>query len=348
MGDPRPRAADSPITKDNPVARAVVVRWRALTGGGAVRDHERRTIVACSGGVDSCAVALALHAYGGLAGLVHVVHDFRPRAEAEADRDVAKGLAERLGVRFEAAEVRVAGLPGNAEANARHARYAAIAELAVKLGATSVATAHHADDQLETMLVRLARGAGPRGLSGIRAKRRLAAGVDLIRPALRVTRAELRSLCDAAGVVPAIDATNNDGTRDRAFLRASVTPQLLRIAPDAPRHAALAAERLARVAVMLRTQAKVLLARAESASGGGGGGSLDRAVLAAQPHAVVAEALLLAWARAGRGDGGRRLRASVVDGIVAAIMDGVGGEREFRLGGTVVRVSRDRVGISGA
>lgn len=255
-------------------------------------------------------------------------------------------LAARLGVQFEAAEVRVAVMPGNAEANARRARYAALAELAAKLDATSVATAHHADDQLETMLMRLARGAGPAGLSGIHAKRRLAEGLSLIRPALHVTRADLLSLCHVAGIVPAIDATNNDIARDRAFLRANVTPQLLRMMPDAARHAAFAAERLARVATYMRTSARTLLDRATMPSERGEI-LLDRATLASEPAAVLAEAVLVAWRWASRGDGGRRLRASSVEGIVASIRDGVGGDREFRLGGAVVRITRDHVKIGG-
>lgn len=209
--------------------RAIAAAWRRL-GGGA------RTLVACSGGADSVSLLLALAAAEPAHLMVgHVEHDMRPRDQAAEDRAFVARLANRLALPFVWRPVSLG--TGNAEAQARAARYEALAELARRSDCPLVATAHHADDQLENALIALARGGGLVALAGIAETRQLDERVTLIRPALRARGPELRSICKAAGVAWREDATNADTQRLRAALRAVVVPPLLEIAPSAPDHA---------------------------------------------------------------------------------------------------------------
>jgi tRNA(Ile)-lysidine synthetase-like protein len=196
--------------------------------------------------------------------LAHVVHDMRPAAEAHTDRDAVRALAELLGVPFVEAEVSVRHAPADAgsehakhlganiEQVARVRRYDALARLALDAGIHFVATAHHAQDQLETLLMRLMRGAGPQGMRGIAPRRPLhpaspapsstvnadESAVWLIRPMLGVSRADTERLCRESDWTWRDDATNLDATRVRAAVRHRVIPALLAISPSADLHAA--------------------------------------------------------------------------------------------------------------
>ncbi len=248
--------------------RQVVLAWRTLTADRAVAGQ--RTLLACSGGADSSGLALALASAGTDLVLGHVVHDLRAPAQALVDRDAAQALALRLGLPFVEASISVRALPGNAENNARRHRYAALVALARTHSCFWVATGHHADDQMETVLMRLLRGAGPRGLGGMARRRALAraesgAGPDvwLIRPMLALTRERVQGICTACGVVWREDRTNLDTTRLRAAIRHDLAPVLRRIAPAASRHFGVTAELMAQAADVCRDEALGLLARAD-------------------------------------------------------------------------------------
>lgn len=318
---------------------AILRDWRRLTGGARVRDGERRTLAACSGGADSTALALALHAAGALAGLAHVVHDLRPEAEALADRDAVRALAAELGVAFLERRVRAAGEAGRAgrglEAAARRGRYAALAAMAAEAGCPFAATAHQAEDQLETIVMRLARGAGPRGLAGIPARRRLGSLV-VVRPCLGVRRGELEALCDRAGVAPRVDATNEDRGYARNAVRAVVMPELERLYPGTASRTSELSRRMRQVEAAIRWAARRLAA----------GGMPGRAGLAGAPRAV-AHAVLRDAAIA-RGAGPDRLGWRTGDAIVRAVRDGVGGERRYAWGGAVVVVTATEVRVEPA
>ncbi|MCC6320103.1 MAG: tRNA lysidine(34) synthetase TilS [Phycisphaerales bacterium] len=213
-----------------------------------------RTLVACSGGCDSSALLIALASVTGEIVVAHIVHDLRPRAEALAGKHAAAELAEAFGLPFVSAEVAVRFPPGgNTEARARTARYRALATLAREQGCGFIATAHHADDQLETLLMALMRGSGPRGLSGVARSRRLGPPsgrpVRVIRPMLGtsdarsrpLTRADAERLCRAAGWSWQEDRTNADTVLLRNALRAEVLPVLRRLRPRSAEHAAAAA-----------------------------------------------------------------------------------------------------------
>src|SRR6266851_1490611 len=187
-------------------------------------------LVACSGGADSVALAAAVARTDGVRGAVgHVDHGLRPESAQEAGKVGA--LAERLGLpffleRIEGLRIRGPGL----EAAAREARYAALGRLAQRAGARFVATAHTRRDQAETLLLRLARGAGPGALAGVRRKRALAPGIELVRPFLDVPREATEAYCRAHGLEFVTDPHNSDPARARARLRAA-WPALLELNP---------------------------------------------------------------------------------------------------------------------
>lgn len=306
------------IRRDSGVRR-VVASWRVLTGGRGVRDAERRTLVACSGGADSSCLAIALtSAAPGSIVLAHVRHDLRASEAADRDRAVTAALAARLGIACAHADVRVREMPGNAEANARRARYEALAALARAHDCGFVATGHHADDQLETVLMRLLRGSGGRGLGGVRERRALAPGFTLVRPMLGLTRGAAEAVCAGFGHVPAFDATNADRSRLRARLRAEVHPVLAAIAPGVSGRVGEAARLASEAHEVVRDAARALRARAVRPAGEGVV-MLDRATLRAAREVVVAEVLRGEVVRLGGGRGADRLPARTLRQAAARV-----------------------------
>ncbi|HKJ23747.1 MAG TPA: tRNA lysidine(34) synthetase TilS, partial [Myxococcota bacterium] len=164
-------------------------------------------LVAVSGGVDSVVLAHALGTLRGRLGLDlslgHVNHGLRG-AESDADQASVEALAAKLGVPFAARRVDPAALrvggpsrdrPTLQEA-ARRVRYDALREMADAAGARWIATAHTADDQAETLLMRLLRGSGPDGLGGIPER---SPDGRILRPLLGVCREDVLAHAAAAG-----------------------------------------------------------------------------------------------------------------------------------------------------
>lgn len=176
--------------------------------------------VAVSGGPDS--VALLLLAAATRPGSVEaatVDHQLRPESAGEA-RFVA-ALCDQLGVPHATLAVDVS--PGaSVQARARHARYRALADWANEESLAAVATAHHADDQAETLLMRLARGAGLSGLAATRRVRQLDRDVVLVRPLLSWRRSELAEIVSGADIQPIDDPSNRDPKHDRSRFRGLV------------------------------------------------------------------------------------------------------------------------------
>lgn len=220
----------------------VVTEWRRLTGGKHVRDDARRTLVACSGGADSAALAIALASkkHQSVA-LAYIAHDLRDRVVVERERQVVRDLATRLGCAFVSAEVAVRQGKGNKEAIARRLRYATLRDLAVNSKCSFVASGHQATDQLETLLMRLLRGTGTTGLRGVAERRPLGHGVFLVRPMLRITREEAEKICTEAGYEPLVDSTNADLALLRNAIRLRVIPVLKELRPGVERRASIAA-----------------------------------------------------------------------------------------------------------
>ncbi len=335
------RTLSAALRPDRAVAE-VIRSWRELTGGAGVRDPERRTLIACSGGVDSSALALALAAASEAIGLIHVVHDLRPAEQALADRDAVKSLAARLGVPFLEAAVKVRAEKGNAEAVARRLRYQEMSRLANEGGWPYLATAHQGDDQLETMLMRLIRGAGLRGLAGIRDSRTLPGGLRLVRPMLGIERRDCERICKAARHQWREDMTNLDTSRLRAAVRANVVPQLRRLSGSVAQRARISAGLLADAADLVSGQAEALLTNAELVDGRFG---WTRAALRVQSPLVLGGALRLAAARVTGDVGQDRLAWRLVRPVVNAILDSSTEPREFRWKGAVVTVKAGRVEV---
>jgi tRNA(Ile)-lysidine synthase len=174
--------------------------------------------VACSGGPDSVALASVLDRLAREDGydvtLAHVNHGVR--ASAGQDECVVLSVGARLGRRVLIARPHA---DADDEATLRDVRYAALAEIARRAAAGAVATAHTAEDQTETVLLALFRGTGLAGLAGIAPVRALEDGVDLVRPVLRVTHAELATELRRSGLPYALDPTNAQTRYRRNALR---------------------------------------------------------------------------------------------------------------------------------
>lgn len=342
--------------KKDPAVRAIIAEWRRLTTarGGARRGAGEAVLVACSGGADSSSLAIALSAAGGREParvvLAHIVHDLRPRAEALADRDATRKLAGLLGLEFVEAEVHVrrgAARRANAEGAARAARYAALAELAKREGLGFIATAHHADDQLETVLMALMRGAGPRGLAGVAESRPLASGVRVIRPMLAagVSRGDAERICRDFGWEWREDATNTDQSRLRAAVRLQVIPVIKSIRPRAASRACAMARLMHDVERLVRGGAARLWARRESEAATGSA-RWNRPALRRVSAAVLGE-LVRGSARQLDGPSARadRLGQSALGPVVRAIKDDSTEPRRFTIGGIEVDVTSRTVTI---
>jgi tRNA(Ile)-lysidine synthase len=177
-------------------------------------------LVAVSGGADSTALLLALHQLGCRLAVAHLDHGLR--AESAADAEWVRQLAGRLGLACVVERRDVAAYRRrrklSLEAAAREVRHAFLRETAERLGAAATFLGHTADDQVETFLLRLIRGAGPAGLRGMQLKEGL-----LCRPLLDVWRADVEAWLRAEGCAWREDASN----RDPRFLRNRVRHELL-------------------------------------------------------------------------------------------------------------------------
>ena len=170
-----------------------------------------------SGGPDSLALLLLAHeALPGEIAVASVDHGLR--AEAADEVALVGRVCAALDIPFTPLPVEVSA--GNLQAKAREARYAALSAWVHERGLGALATAHHADDQAETLLMRLARGSGLSGLAGVRAATMLADGeTPLLRPLLEWRQAELERIVAAAGIEPVRDPSNTDRNFDRVRLR---------------------------------------------------------------------------------------------------------------------------------
>ncbi len=187
-----------------------------------VRHLTAPVAVGCSGGADSVAL-LALAADAGLEPVaVHVDHGLRPGSEREADAVAA--VATALGAGFRSLRARVAE-GSNLEARARSGRYHALERARVAVGADVVFVGHTADDQAETVLLNVLRGAAGAGLAGMAPRRD-----RVVRPLLGMRRAETRAICDVLALAVFDDPMNHDTEFRRVAIRREVLPLLSSLA----------------------------------------------------------------------------------------------------------------------
>jgi tRNA(Ile)-lysidine synthase len=229
-----------------------------------------------SGGRDSvCMLDLAVRAVGSDA--VTALHvNYGLRDDSDADERHCAELCERLGAKLAVERPRRPEAPGNLQAWARDSRYTAAAAIAQRQGATIV-TGHTADDQVETILYRLASSPSRRALLGMRPHDGM-----LARPLLVCTRAEVTAYCEQRGLNWREDASNADSTFARNRVRHGLLPELEKIHPAA-------AQNVLRTASLLRDEAQVLDALVDAEVDGSAGsprGTVALARMAELPPAL--------------------------------------------------------------
>ena len=176
-----------------------------------------RYVIAVSGGVDSVVLMHALQQDPKLDLIVaHFDHGIRPNSAA--DREFVDNLAKRHGLKFEAAEGRLG--PSASEATARAARYEFLESMRLKHAAGAIVTAHHQDDLIETAIINMLRGTGPKGLAA------LSDHPGLRRPLLNIRKAELVDYATKQRLVWQEDETNQDYKYLRNYVRHSIIPKL--------------------------------------------------------------------------------------------------------------------------
>ncbi len=267
-------------------------------------------VVAVSGGADSVALLRALiELRGGDPGLLVIAHLNHCLRGDESDRDEqfvrqlqAKLIESEVGSLELAVERRdmaaIAAQTGdNLEATARRERYAWLTEVARRFGLSHVATGHTADDQAETVLHRLLRGAGLQGLRGIAPRRELAPGVEVIRPMLTATRAEVLEFLSEIVQPFQEDRTNFDLSFTRNRIRHQLLPLLKADYNSAiVSHLSQLAEQAAETFADVESAARQLLAEAELPPAGTLR-ILDARKLVGKPRHLIRETIRLIWDR---------------------------------------------------
>jgi tRNA(Ile)-lysidine synthase len=228
-----------------------------------------------SGGRDSvCLLDLAVRLLG--PATVTAVHvNYGLRDDSDADEEHCAALCSRLGVALELERPRRPEGPGNLQSWARDTRYAAAARLAFGEGA-AIATGHTADDQVETILYRLASSPSRRALLGMRER-----DGSLVRPLLGCTREQTTAYCEERGLVWRDDPSNAEGGYARNRVRHGLATALAEIHPAAARN-------VLRTAELLRDEAEVLdaLVDAELGANGSERGTIELSRLADLPPAL--------------------------------------------------------------
>ncbi len=297
-------------------------------------DEGDHLLLAVSGGADSLALCRALHTLAPRRRwdlqltICHVQHHLRD--DAEDDARFVEALAQQLGVPHRHRDIHPGEVTGNTEANARRLRYAALADAAREARADAVVTAHHADDQLETILMRLLRGSSVKGLAGMAWRAKLPhaghATIPLLRPMLAVDRETILDYLARLNQPYRHDHTNEDTTRWRARLRRDVLPVLRDLRPDAAHRAVTLSQHLRQVAHLLDDQ---IGQAATAITHDGDMITIDRPTAAALPPPVLNGVLHHIVTQLGADPD--RLTTRELNKIAHAIRDGRGGHRSFDL-----------------
>ena len=221
--------------RPNPRDQRLELNAERLIVAHGLIPRESTLLVGVSGGPDSIALLDFLAGYRERSGIPagklvagHVNHGLRG-TESEEDASFVQRAAEQLGVRCLSTRV----LPGlrqrerreSKEAAARVVRYEALRKMAEEVGADRVAVAHTADDQAETVLLRLIRGAGLTGLSGMLPVRKLH-GLYLVRPLLTTTRVQVLDYLKRRALAHRLDSSNLVPDARRNFLRLEILPRI--------------------------------------------------------------------------------------------------------------------------
>jgi tRNA(Ile)-lysidine synthase len=171
-----------------------------------------KVLLAVSGGPDSLALLVLANATMPDR-IVAATVDHQLRASSAEEAEYVAGLCALRSIPHYILRP-VQPISGNLQSEARKVRYALLVQAAVDAGCDLIATAHHADDQLETLLMRLSRGSGIDGMSGIRPR-----NGNIIRPLLEFCKSELEGICNSACLEPVRDPSNEDSAFDRVAVR---------------------------------------------------------------------------------------------------------------------------------
>src|SRR5688572_3217514 len=201
---------------------ALLDRFREHLDRARLLRRPGTALVAVSGGPDSVALLDLMHAVATAHGLSLVVAhaDHGIQSDSRTVGQMVRRLAERYGLPFALGELGLG--PGATETVARRARYAWLGEARRHYGAGYVVTAHHQDDQVETILLRVLKGSAPAGLAGMPARGR--GGV--VRPLLPFTRGELEAHLVERGLPFHDDPANRDPRHLRSWVRTELLPRL--------------------------------------------------------------------------------------------------------------------------
>ncbi len=232
---------------------------------GLYRENEK-TLVGFSGGADSMALLHALTLYLGCENIVavHINHMLRGD-DADRDERFCEEYCKKNSITFFAKKVNVTALCGGKgfEEAARKCRYEIFEKLALKTGCTTVSLAHTADDNLETVIFHLCRGAGAAGISGIPPKRPLGK-LFIVRPLIDCTRSEILAYTATNALTYRTDATNDDTRYTRNFIRKNIVPLLKEINPTAAENARKTSHATAALEAHLEAEAEALLPHAKT------------------------------------------------------------------------------------
>ncbi len=195
---------------------------------------EQQVLLAVSGGRDSVCMAHLMHAAGYRFAIAHCNFHLRP-GDCDRDERFVSDLAARLAVPFHIADfdtrAEAAATGESIEEAARRLRYAFFAEVCSQYGYPCVATAHHADDSVETFFLNLFRGTGIEGLHGIRPQSSLY-GMSIVRPLLCLSRDDINRYVEANGLTYVEDSTNAELEARRNRIRHQLMPLLRELYPS--------------------------------------------------------------------------------------------------------------------
>ncbi|WP_197525878.1 tRNA lysidine(34) synthetase TilS [Pseudobythopirellula maris] len=326
----------------DPFERAVAEAWPAAEW------RDVNVLVAVSGGGDSLALMRALaslaRARPGKGGLIvaHFNHALRGE-ESQGDQRLVASLCSQLGLPLETDSAQG---EARSEESARDERYAFFRAAADRLGARFVATAHTADDQVETVLFRLLRGAGLGGAAGTPRCRVLSPSCTVVRPMLGLQGADALAYLKRLGQDHRHDSSNDSRHFTRNWLRGELLPQIRERMGEGVDEAVLRfAEQAAEAQLFIAAEAARLLELAQMPAGSPGAVRLACEPLSEASALLAREAIKLAWRRAGWPEGAMAARhwaellaiargdsaASDMPGAIHALVEGRGGRRAMVL-----------------
>lgn len=331
-----------------------------------------RLLIAVSGGADSVALLRVMASLADRRGrdmtlaVGHVNHGLREQAVDDAK--LVQSLASELGVEYFEATLKPGAAndrndgrddecdakPDNTEQWARHGRYEALAQMAESFEAMGVVAAHHADDQLETILMRLMRGSGVQSLAGMKWRRRLTpdSPLQLLRPMLSTTHEQAVNYLKSLNQAWCEDHTNTDTTRLRAALRAKVLPQLKALSPKLTARVMHTSEQLHGAGQVLGASVKQAIVKHVTEHSSTRGGQhhelcVDRTAARVMSPAVLQGMLRDLLIRSGVS--ADSLRREVVLKLAHAMKDNDGSVRNFAFGNDVkATLNRTQLKIASA